>query len=104
MAIGSIGGTISWPKDTQIHSKVECEITNKTNIFFFYVFIYVWPGSRAASETTKRGAGKPERKNGEVDSIAEMETRRKNKPKLDLVCCLEQAGQRQLCTTSSRRN
>jgi hypothetical protein len=46
----------------------------------------------------KRGAGKPERKNGEVDSI-EMETRRKT-TKLDLVCCIKQAGQRQLCTTS----
>jgi hypothetical protein len=65
---------------------------------FLFMFDWARPGSRAASETTKRGAGKPERKNGEVDSI-EMETRRKT-TKLDLVCCIKQAGQRQLCTTS----
>lgn len=68
MAIGSIGGTISWPKDTQIYSKVECEITNKTKIpsfMFLYMFDWARPGQdhvQQVKSNYKRVASKPERK------------------------------------------
>lgn len=78
MAFGSIGGTISWPKDTQIYSKVECEITNKTKISsFMFLYMFDWarpgqarPGSRAASEKQLQKGREQARKKKTVKWIA----------------------------------